>query len=66
MGRMIRRYTGSILIVVSMAYRIGLRNVHQRLRMIYGEGSGLEIQSEEGKGTVVSLQIRAGGGMTDV
>lgn len=63
MGRMIRRYTGSILIVVSMANRIGLRNVHQRLRMIYG----LEIQSEEGKGTVVSLQIRTGGGgMTDV
>lgn len=30
-------------------YRIGLRNVHQRLVMIYGEDCGLRITSEPGK-----------------
>lgn len=41
--------------------RIGLRNVHQRLIMIYGEDAGLHIQSSPGSGTVVSFVIHMGG-----
>lgn len=42
-------------------YRIGLRNVHQRLVMIYGEACGLTIQSELGSGTRITFEIPAGG-----
>lgn len=41
--------------------RIGLRNVHQRLMMIYGESAGLKIQSKRGEGTLVSFSIQIGG-----
>lgn len=37
--------------------RIGLRNVHQRLVLYYGEKHGLNIESEEGKGTKISFSI---------
>ncbi|ANS75221.1 histidine kinase [Paenibacillus yonginensis] len=37
--------------------RIGLRNVHQRLTLSYGEGSGLVIESEYGRGTRMSFSI---------
>lgn len=37
--------------------RIGLRNVHQRLVMCYGEQAGLQIWSEHGKGTVITFNI---------
>lgn len=36
---------------------IGIRNVHSRLRLHYGEGFGLEIDSEKGKFTRVSFDI---------
>ncbi len=36
---------------------IGLRNVHLRLRQLYGEAYGLVVDSEEGKGTRVSMII---------
>ncbi|WP_168120594.1 sensor histidine kinase [Paenibacillus sp. HB172176] len=42
-------------------YRIGLRNVHQRLIMIYGEDCGLRLHSEPDKGTMISLDIPRGG-----
>ncbi|MGM0879790.1 MAG: cache domain-containing sensor histidine kinase [Bacillota bacterium] len=42
-------------------YRIGLRNVHQRLVMIYGEAYGLTIQSELGSGTKITFEIPTGG-----
>jgi two-component system sensor histidine kinase YesM len=42
-------------------YRIGLRNVHQRLVMIYGESCGLKIHSELGSGTTISFEIPTGG-----
>ncbi|WP_246096195.1 sensor histidine kinase [Paenibacillus sinopodophylli] len=42
-------------------YRIGLRNVHQRLVMIYGEGTGLTLKSELGAGTRITLEIPIGG-----
>lgn len=42
-------------------YRIGLRNVHQRLVMIYGEAYGLTIHSELGSGTTITFEIPAGG-----
>lgn len=37
--------------------RIGLRNVHQRLVLYYGEEHGLNIASEEGKGTEITFSI---------
>lgn len=37
--------------------RIGLRNVHQRLVLYYGEAHGLRITSEEGTGTRISFSI---------
>src|SRR5690625_984917 len=37
--------------------RIGLKNVHQRLQLLYGEKSGLRIKSELGIGTEVSFLI---------
>ncbi len=41
--------------------RIGLRNVHQRLKLLYGESSGLIITSKQGVGTSVSFSIILGG-----
>ncbi|MNN60493.1 Sensor histidine kinase YpdA [compost metagenome] len=37
--------------------RIGMRNVHQRLVLYYGEQHGLNITSEEGKGTEIAFSI---------
>lgn len=37
--------------------RVGLSNIHQRLKLLYGEGYGLEIISENGKGTEVILRF---------
>ena len=36
---------------------IGLRNIHQRLTMLYGAGRGLSIESEAGRGTRVQLRL---------
>ncbi|MBW4084925.1 sensor histidine kinase [Paenibacillus sp. S150] len=36
---------------------IGLRNVHQRLQLFYGEAYGLEVQSEAGKWTTVFMTL---------
>ncbi|MGV2805624.1 sensor histidine kinase, partial [Clostridium perfringens] len=36
---------------------IGLYNVHRRLVLLYGEGSGIHIDSAQGKGTCVALTI---------
>lgn len=36
---------------------IGLYNVHRRLVLLYGEGSGIHIDSVQGKGTCVALTI---------
>lgn len=42
-------------------YRIGLRNVHQRLVMLYGDACGLLIESgSDGIGTTISFQIPKG------
>lgn len=41
--------------------RIGLRNVHQRLTLSYGEKHGLIISSESGKGTKVYFTVPKGG-----
>ncbi|AFC30868.1 integral membrane sensor signal transduction histidine kinase [Paenibacillus mucilaginosus 3016] len=41
--------------------RIGLINVHQRLRLQYGAPYGLEVASEENKGTVIRIRIPIGG-----
>jgi two-component system sensor histidine kinase YesM len=36
---------------------IGLKNVHQRLQLFYGEAYGLEVQSEAGKWTTVFMSL---------
>lgn len=40
-----------------MGNRIGLKNIDRRLKNLYGEKSGLAIQSQPGKGTTVSMVI---------
>lgn len=40
---------------------IGLKNVHQRLKHIFGNEYGLEIESEAGKGTNVYVRLPGGG-----
>jgi len=42
-------------------HRIGMRNVHQRLRFTYGEGYGLTVISRPGQGTTVSFELPEGG-----
>jgi two-component system, sensor histidine kinase YesM len=37
--------------------RIGLRNVHDRLKLSYGDEYGLTIESPSGEGTVISFRI---------
>jgi two-component system LytT family sensor kinase len=36
---------------------IGLRNVSERLRVIYGDHAGLLLTSEPGRGTVARIQV---------
>ena len=36
---------------------IGLPNIHERLRLAYGEKGGLDIKSERGSGTTVTLKM---------
>ena len=40
---------------------IGVSNVHQRLRLKYGNGYGLVVESEEGCFTRVAVRIPTGG-----
>ncbi|MFD0673263.1 sensor histidine kinase [Cohnella sp. GCM10027633] len=42
---------------LSQEEHIGLRNVHRRLRQQYGPECGLEIDSEEGRGTRVTIWL---------
>ncbi|MNG31498.1 Histidine kinase-, DNA gyrase B-, and HSP90-like ATPase [compost metagenome] len=35
----------------------GLHNVHRRIRLYYGESSGVQIDSTEGEGTTVTIRI---------
>lgn len=38
---------------------VGLDNINQRIRMMYGAGYGLEINSTAGMGTIVKIQLPA-------
>jgi two-component system, sensor histidine kinase YesM len=40
-------------------FSIGLRNVNERIRLIYGAMYSVNIDSEEGKGTTVTLRVAA-------
>jgi two-component system sensor histidine kinase YesM len=42
-------------------HRIGLRNVHQRLILTYGEGFGLKLECPPGSGTRITFSIPLGG-----
>ena len=37
--------------------RIGLKNIHERLRIHFGENAGVCVYSSKNKGTIVSLKI---------
>lgn len=41
------------------AANIGLANVHERIRLLFGSEYGLEIQSREGEGTTVTIRTPA-------
>ena len=43
---------------ISKRYGIGLYNINQRIRLCYGMGYGLSIDSEEGNGTTVTARIK--------
>ncbi|REJ11430.1 MAG: hypothetical protein C6W59_17615, partial [Paenibacillaceae bacterium] len=36
---------------------IGMRNVHERLTLLYGEPYGVQIQSRAGEGTTVRIEL---------
>ncbi len=42
---------------------IGLKNVNQRLKLLYGENYGIDIKSLLGKGTKISFNIPVKGGI---
>lgn len=44
-------------------HRIGLRNVHQRLILTYGEGYGLKLECPPGSGTRITFAIPLGGNL---
>lgn len=46
-----------LLIRPAGAGGIGLRNVHERIRLTYGKPYGLTIESEEGEGTLVLVRM---------
>jgi two-component system sensor histidine kinase YesM len=37
----------------------GVRNIHERLRLRFGPGFGLQFRSREGEGTAVTVRIPA-------
>ena len=39
-------------------YHVGLLNVHNRLRLVYGENYGMTIHSIKGEGTVIRLHLK--------
>ena len=43
----------------------GLKNVHQRLKLMYGENSGLQIKSEWEEGTCITIYIPYKSGFSD-
>jgi len=61
-----REKLGKILKKDASMNRVGLRNVHQRIQLIYGEKYGLSIDSRLGEGTLVrfTLPMDREGGMT--
>jgi two-component system, sensor histidine kinase YesM len=36
---------------------VGFKNVHKRLELLFGKGYGIEIESEPGRGTVITVRI---------
>jgi two-component system sensor histidine kinase YesM len=56
----LRKITASLELDEVEGARIGLRNVHQRLKLYYGDQYGLNIISELGKGTTIHFKIPTG------
>ena len=46
--------------------KVGIKNVDERMKLIYGNQYGLQIESERGKGTTVRYQIPLKGKMPDL
>ena len=47
-----------ILVGAEKMSRIGLKNVHERLQLVYGSGCGVQIESCEGRGTRITLIMK--------
>jgi two-component system sensor histidine kinase YesM len=56
----LREITATLEVDEVEGARIGLRNVHQRLKLYYGDQYGLNIISELGKGTTIHFKIPTG------
>lgn len=44
---------------------IGIYNIHKRIRLVYGSAYGVELDSEYGKGTTVTLRVPCGEAYVD-
>ena len=58
-----RRKAESLMQEQGTAKGVGLKNINRRLHLFYG--AGLDIRSEEGAGTVITIRIPEKGGDTD-
>ena len=38
---------------------VGIRNIDERIKLVYGEGYGLSFRSEKGRFTEVTVRIKA-------
>lgn len=43
----------------------GVRNVNDKIKIVFGKSCGVEIRSEEGEGTIVTMRIHRNGGRLD-
>lgn len=43
----------------------GIRNVNDKLKIVFGSQSGVTIQSSKGEGTIVTLLLHRQGGITN-
>lgn len=43
----------------------GVRNVNDKIKIVFGKECGVKIQSVEGEGTIVTLRIHKDGGRLD-
>ncbi|MBB6670642.1 sensor histidine kinase [Cohnella nanjingensis] len=55
----LREHVAGQRALASSGRGIGLRNVHERIKLQYGEAYGLQIESREGAGTEIAIRLPA-------